>query len=157
MRAVHRHRSAGEQTARDRRRLREPRDARARPQERVAERSMLSFMPPRAEPERQAAMARAIDRGRHLHEERRVPVGGAADHAPKRDPFGQDGPPGERGPSLEHRAVLRAEGRIEMVVAPEAAEAQALDERSRLHQLVPLDELTPHLQTDIHEARRYQG
>ena len=156
VRPLHRDRSASEETARDLGRLREPCDARARLEQLVAERSMLAFVPARAEPEGEAAVARAIDRGRHLHEERRVPVRGATDHAAEGDPFRQDGPAGERDPALEHGAVLRPEGRIEMVVAPEAAEAQALDTLSRLHQLVPFDELTPHLQADVHGPGRYR-
>src|SRR5439155_4450925 len=134
VRPLHRDRSASEETARDLGRLREPCDARARLEQLVAERSMLAFVPARAEPEGEAAVARAIDRGRHLHEQRRVPVCGATDHAAEGDPFRQDGPAGERDPALEHGAVFRPEGRIEMVVAPEAAEAQALDTLSRLHQ-----------------------
>src|SRR2546428_299133 len=156
VRPLHGDRSASEETARDLRRLREPRDARARLEQRVAERSMLAFVPARAEPEGEAAVARAIDRGRHLHEQRRVPVCGATDHAAEGDPFRQDGPAGERDPALEHGAVFGPEGRIEMVVAPEAAEAQALDMLSRLHQLVPFDELTPHLQADVHGPGRYR-
>src|SRR2546425_374526 len=66
VRPLHDDRSASEETARDLRRFREPRDARARLEQRIAERSMLAFMPARAEPEGEAAVARAIDRGRHL-------------------------------------------------------------------------------------------
>src|SRR2546428_738932 len=108
VRPLHRDRSASEETARDLGRLREPCDARARLEQRVAERSMLAFVPARAEPEGEAAVARAIDRGRNLHEQRRVPVCGATDHAAQGDPFRQHGEAGERDPALEDRAVLRA-------------------------------------------------